>query len=141
YGSRVHKGQLMAALWSKELGEKKSELVDALVKLHLDERNLENLKKLAEGGSVPEATLRQVQNAVSTDLNAVARARRTLTIWKVSKDEIDDIEKEADRIIASKSRRDLDKMTDKSAKWARVEVRAPFGGLVVEKNLTLGSMV
>jgi cobalt-zinc-cadmium efflux system membrane fusion protein len=141
YGSLVRKGQLMAVLWSKDLGEKKSELVDALVKLHLDEKNLTNLKALAEGGAGSEAAYRQAQNAVSTDLNAIARARRTLAIWKVGKDEIDEIEKEADRIIASKSRQDLDKMKDKSEKWARVEVRAPFEGVVVEKNLTLGSMV
>ena len=33
FGASVHKGQLLAVIWSRELGEKKSELVDALSQL------------------------------------------------------------------------------------------------------------
>src|SRR2546421_442752 len=35
-GDRVRKGQLLAVVWSKDLGEKKSELIDALSKLKFD---------------------------------------------------------------------------------------------------------
>jgi cobalt-zinc-cadmium efflux system membrane fusion protein len=141
FGDAVKKGQLLAVIWSKDLGEKKSELIDALVKLHLDEKTLTNLKALAESGAGSEAAYRKAQNAVSADLNAIARARRTLAIWKVSKAEIEEIEKEADRIIASKTRKDLDKMKDQAEKWARVEVRARVDGVVVEKNLHPGDVV
>jgi cobalt-zinc-cadmium efflux system membrane fusion protein len=139
FGDPVKKGQVLAVVWSKDLGEKKSELVDSLVKLHLDEVNLARFEDAYREGAVPEAVVRQARSAVSADLNAVARARRTLHIWRVSDPEIKDIEAEADRIIKSKTRKDLDKLDrrqeDKN-KWARVEVHAPFDGVIVEKNVT-----
>ena len=36
FGDHVTKGQLLAVVWCKDLGEKKSELVDALLQLRLD---------------------------------------------------------------------------------------------------------
>jgi cobalt-zinc-cadmium efflux system membrane fusion protein len=141
YGNAVEKGQLMAVVWSKDLGTAKSDLVDALVKLHLDEENLAKLEMLYRKGNTSEAVYRQAKNMVSTDLNAVAKARRVLGILRVEKGEIEAVEKEADRIINSKTRVELDKMKDTLEKWARVEVRAPFAGIIVEKNLAVGHMV
>src|SRR5581483_4834323 len=48
-GDRVKAGQLLAVVWSKDLGEKKSELVDALSQLRLDRETLNRLKSLTEG--------------------------------------------------------------------------------------------
>jgi cobalt-zinc-cadmium efflux system membrane fusion protein len=142
YGSTVKKGQLMAVVWSNTLGEKKSELIDALVKLHLDERNLQALKVLVEKGAAADAQYRQAKNQVSADLNAIARARRTLQTWRVDPEEIKEVEEEAKRIIGSKSDADLKKrVSDNAEKWARIEIRAPFDGVVVERNVTLGHIV
>ena len=141
YGNRVRKGQLLAVVWSKDLGEKKSELIDWLVKLSLDEENLKHLKDLWLSGAGSEANYRQAKNTVSADLNGVARARRTLETWKVEEKEIKEIEKEADRIISTRSLADLRKLKSNVDKWARVEVVAPFDGIIVEKNLAIGNMV
>jgi cobalt-zinc-cadmium efflux system membrane fusion protein len=141
YGNRVRKGQLMAIVWSKDLGEKKSELVDWLVKLSLDEENSKRLEELWLSGAGSEATYRAAKNAVSADLNGVARARRTLETWRVDDAEIKEIEKEAERIVATKTLRELNQQKSKIGKWAQVEVRAPFDGIIVEKNLAIGNIV
>jgi cobalt-zinc-cadmium efflux system membrane fusion protein len=141
YGNRVEKGQLMAVVWSKDLGEKKSELVDWLVKLSLDEENLARLEDLWRSGAGTEANYRAAKNAVSADLNGVARARRTLEIWRVEDKEIKEIEKEAKRIISSRNLRDLEGIKSNLAKWARVEIFAPFDGIIVEKSVAIGSIV
>src|SRR5206468_9128358 len=44
FGDFVHKGQLLAVVWSKDLGEKKSELVEGIARLRIDEEKLENLQ-------------------------------------------------------------------------------------------------
>ena len=46
----VTKGQRIGVIWSKDYGEKKSELVDALARLRLDRQTLTRLEKLAETG-------------------------------------------------------------------------------------------
>src|SRR5205807_2590961 len=98
-------------------------------------------------GHAPEAQLRAARNLVSSDLSAIARVRRTLQTWKVGRDELEEIEQEAKRIIKSTSLKDLNAIEkDKRIRarrehWARVEVRAPFDGMVVEKNVTIGQIV
>src|SRR5262249_1159344 len=144
YGNEVQEGQLMAVVWSKDLGTAKSDLVDALVKLHVDEENLVRLGRLYRDGNTSEAVYRQAKNQVSPDLSAGAQARPILGSWKVEQKEIEAVEREAQRIINSTTLRDLGpvgRMKSALQQWARVEVRSPFAGIVVEKNLTLGSMV
>jgi cobalt-zinc-cadmium efflux system membrane fusion protein len=141
YGNRVVKDQLMAVVWSKDLGEKKSELVDWLVKLALDHQNREELADLWKRGAGTYASYRAAENAVAADLNNIARVRRTLDIWKVKPEEVKEIEEEAKRILASKNITDLTQIKANHERWARVEVRAPFEGIVVEKNLAVGAMV
>jgi cobalt-zinc-cadmium efflux system membrane fusion protein len=143
YGDRVRKGQLMAVVWSKDLGEKKSELIDTLVRVALDQQTVTGLEKLLREGATSEAVVRQARNVLSTDLSAVARIRRTLLIWRVEQQEVEAVEKEARRIIASKRLADLPSYKQDRAnveKWARVEIFAPFDGVIVEKNLTVGNM-
>src|SRR5262249_52043678 len=58
YGDRVQKGQLLAVVWSKDLGEKKSELVDAVSRLRLDQETLKRLAVLFDRGAIPERSYR-----------------------------------------------------------------------------------
>src|SRR5205823_10890151 len=51
FGDRVAKDQLLAVVWSKDLGEKKSELVDALSQLRLDQETLTRLEELGKSGA------------------------------------------------------------------------------------------
>src|SRR5207248_1786232 len=82
-GDPVRKGQLLAVVWSKDLGEKKSELVDALAKLKFDRELYDRLKTLYDQGATAERALREAELAVHGDRNAVARAERTLRSWRL----------------------------------------------------------
>jgi cobalt-zinc-cadmium efflux system membrane fusion protein len=137
YGDRVKKGDLLAVVLSKDLGEKKSELVNNLVQLHVDELALRRYEDLAAKGYLPEATLLQQRATVASDRNAVVRVERTLLTWRVDQREIEVVKTEARRIQDNQSLRDLAKET----KWAEVEVRAPADGVIVEKNVAPGNIV
>jgi cobalt-zinc-cadmium efflux system membrane fusion protein len=137
YGDRVKKGQLLAVVWSKELAEKKGELVDALAQLRLDQESLTKLEELYRAGNTTEAVLRQVRRNVTADQTAVARAERTLRVWRLTDEEIQALKTEADKAMRRGGKRAADPVKD----WARVEIRAPMDGVIVEKNVVLGSVV
>jgi membrane fusion protein, heavy metal efflux system len=137
FGDEVKENQLLAVVWSRDLGEKKNDLVDALSQLRIDEDSLAKLEKLYEQGGTPEATVRQWRRNVESDRNAVNRYERTLRVWRLTDKEIKEIYDEADRILERGGKHDKDK--EKS--WARVEVRAPFDGTIVEKNVNVNEIV
>lgn len=164
FGDEVQKDDLLAVVWSKELGEKKSELLDALSRLTLDRETRSRLAELYKKGAVPERSLREIERDVESDLIAVARAERTLESWRVSREEIALIRDEAVRIhradatmiardnqppgalpatiptTADGTAADPEEQARKE-NWARVEVRAAFDGVVVEKNISEGDVV
>jgi cobalt-zinc-cadmium efflux system membrane fusion protein len=127
-GDRVRRGQLLAVVWSKDLGEKKSELVDAVSKLRLDRAVCERLRAAGRDGVVPERSLREADRAVESDEIAVARAERTLRSWRLTDAEVAAAKDEAGAGRAA-------------ADWARVEVRSPADGTLVEKNVAVGDLV
>lgn len=147
-GDVVQKGQLLVVVLSKELGEKKSELIDALLKRRLDQENLDRVAESYQKGAVPERVFHEAEFQVKADRNAIMKAERTLRSWQLTDEEIQGIYAEADRLA-----RDLDlghnrgqapealATRDQWKNWARVEVTAPFDGTVLEKNLTVGAIV
>jgi cobalt-zinc-cadmium efflux system membrane fusion protein len=135
YGDRVTKGQFLVAVWNTDLGNKKNDLVDAIYKLNLDEQILKRAEEKAE--AVPEVYLLNARSNVQTDKNAVNRAESTLRTWRVPEAEVDAVKQEAQRIIERKGKRD----PAKEESWPRVEMRAPFDGVVVEKTVGLHSYV
>jgi cobalt-zinc-cadmium efflux system membrane fusion protein len=132
---KQHPGQLLAVIWSKDLGDKKAALIDALIDLRRDTQRLKDLKKAWEENAIPYSTYYEAQRTVQKDINARNAAERTLRIWKLEDAEIDAIKMEAETIQEAK--RDPKKEKD----WARVEVRARHDGLIVEKNTNLGDWV
>jgi cobalt-zinc-cadmium efflux system membrane fusion protein len=137
YGDSVKKGQLLAVVWCKDLGEKKGQLVDALFQERLDQETLDRLEELAQGGNTPEALVRQARRNLAGDRNAVAVAERTLRTWRLPEKEIQEVKDEAENVIARKGVHNKEKERD----WARVEVRAPFDGVIVERNVVQGAIV
>jgi cobalt-zinc-cadmium efflux system membrane fusion protein len=136
-GNRVKKGQILAVVWSKDLGVAKSDLVDSLSQLKLDEETLSRLEGLYRSGDTSEAVVRQARRNYSASVNAVNRAERALRTWRLPEAEIKAIKDEAQKIITRKVKRDPARERD----WARVEVPAPFDGIIVEKNVNLGNIV
>ena len=141
-GDFVEKNQLLAVVWSKDLGLTKSSLLDALSKLRLDEDVLQKYEKLYEQGAQTERNVREAERNVASDRIAVNAAELTLRSWRLTDQEIKEIYDEADRLarqIAAGKRVKED--PEQWKKWARVEVRAPFDGRILEKNLALGAIV
>src|SRR5262249_52738913 len=135
-GDRVRKGQLLAVVWSKEFGEKKSQLIDALSQLRLDRDNLKNQEDLERKGIVPDRNVREARRAVQADVIAVRTAENTLRSWQLTAAEIETIKAEADKLNAPG-----DRDPEKERAWARVEVASPFDGVIVERNVTMGDIV
>jgi cobalt-zinc-cadmium efflux system membrane fusion protein len=130
FGDHVAKGQLLAVVWCKDLGEKKSELIDALLQLRLDTITLEKLQDLAQRGATSEQKVREAQRARDADWIAYTREVRTLQSWQLTDDEISRIEQEADAIRDKKTEGTYRSSED----WSRVEVRAPIDGEIAEIN-------
>lgn len=135
-GDRVSKGDLLAVIWSKDLGEKKNELVDALLRVKLDRDNLARYKSLDEG-IIAQKQVREAEAAARASENAVAKAEATLRAWRLGEDEIRAVITKADALDGPDARRGL----SADPNWARVEVRAAQDGSVLEKNVTAGDIV
>ena len=135
FGDWVNAGQILAVVWSKDIGEKKSELVDALSKSSLDKTLLNRLEAVPKG-TVPEPRLKEARRNYEADLISVAKAERTLRSWRLSEDEIQEIHREAERIL---NREATDPKEGRS--WAEAEVRSPIDGIIVEKNFNVGDII
>jgi cobalt-zinc-cadmium efflux system membrane fusion protein len=138
---RVHAGQLLAVVWSKDLGEKKNELIDAILKRKLDQENLDNLEQLYRKGAVAERSLREAEFSLKSDRNAIAKAESTLRSWRLTNAEIEAVFADADRLAETLRKKERGRTGDDWQAWARVEVRAPFDGIILEKNIARGAIV
>ena len=134
YGDKVTLGQLLVTIWSKDVGEKKSELVDALSKEHFDKIILARLNSV-KGGVVTERAINDAQRNYQGDVVAVAKAERTLRSWTFTEEEIEAVHQEARDLLAGTST-----IAD-DGHWAELDVVAAQGGTIVEKNFNVGDIV
>ena len=135
-GDFVNKGQLIAVIWSKEIGEKKSDLIDAVSRRSASKATLERLEGL-EKGSVSGQVVRDARQKYESDVIAVERTERTLRSWRETDDEIAEVYAEAARISRGESPANSNIRTT----WANVEIRSPLDGTVLERNVSLGEIV
>jgi cobalt-zinc-cadmium efflux system membrane fusion protein len=156
-GDHVAKGDLLGVFFSVDVGSKKNDLLDALVQEELDQKILDGALEHAE--AVPGVFLITYERAVQGDRNAISRAINNLKLWDIPQDEIDALHAEAKKIAADKKAWFKtpegrwvkgDKQApngkvhpDREAEnpWGRVTLRAPFGGVIVERNLHTDEMV
>jgi cobalt-zinc-cadmium efflux system membrane fusion protein len=158
-GDSVTKGELLGTFYSVDVGSKKNDLLDALVQLELDQKIMERVEK--NRYSVPEVYYLTQQRAVQTDRNAINRALNNLKLWDIPQDEIDALHAEAQKIAADKDgwlktqegrwvNREKQATNSKGMgisgtgdenPWGRVTLRAPFDGVIVERNVHVGEMV
>ena len=138
FGQHVRKGQLLAVIWSQDLGEKKSELIDALSQLRVDEDSLARIRA-ATDGAIPDRIIRDAQRKVEADRIAVSRAVRTLQAWRIPKEEIDEVRAEAARLSREgAARRRREEMVGNGPSWTYC---SPLDGTVIERNVALGDLV
>jgi cobalt-zinc-cadmium efflux system membrane fusion protein len=156
-GDKVEEKQILAKLWSKEIGEKKSDLVDALSKLRWHENTLQRLN--ASIGAVPRKDVFEAQQNIRSDTIEIERLRRTLRSWQIPDDELAAIETEAERIIAKSQSTQVQQtaaaMTDFAVgpsfkpseqmaldrTWAELDIVSPMTGVILEKNFTVGDNI
>jgi cobalt-zinc-cadmium efflux system membrane fusion protein len=147
FGDRVEPGDVLAVVWSQQLGTAKAALVDALSNLALSKDKLERQNEAWRKAAISLATLKDTERQVQLDSNAVLTAERSLKFWKLTKEEIQTIKDEAKIIQETKKVRDA----DQEMKWARVEIQVPkvltyddpkkLNLVVVEKNTNLNDML
>ncbi|OYV82137.1 MAG: hypothetical protein B7Z73_17340, partial [Planctomycetia bacterium 21-64-5] len=134
FGDNVKAEQLLAIVWSTDIGQKKSELVDALSKRALDETIFNSLQR-AGPGAVPQIRLEEARRNVEADKIQVNSAKRTLASWRLSEDEIEEVVEEARQL------RDDRQQTAAAKTWSELQIRAPRDGVILEKNVNVGEVV
>jgi cobalt-zinc-cadmium efflux system membrane fusion protein len=134
-GDRVKKGDLLAVFHSVDVGNKKNDLVDATYQLKLDEEILQRAEAKAE--AVPEVFLLNARRNVQGDINAIQRALSTLKTWGIPEADIQAVRDEAENVKKREGKHDK----DKEALWARVEIRAPDDGVIIERNVSVHEIV
>lgn len=148
FGDVVAKDQLLAMVRSTDLAEKKGNYVDALLDLYMDKKRLASVEKAYTQGAYPEAAYQDLVAKVQKDITAVERARRVLELVPLKEGEIDHLITESEEVKARF--RSLAEKTGKAGQklwsreqvetWARIEVRAPEAGTIVEKNTNVGDI-
>jgi cobalt-zinc-cadmium efflux system membrane fusion protein len=141
-GDVVRKGQELAVFYSPDVGNKKNDLFEALVQLRLDQLILDKADKAA--GAVPDIYLWNARRNVDTDRSAVRRAENVLKVWNIADEDIAAVKKEAMRLSISEGRRQEykeDEWAERLHQWARVVLRAPEDGVIVERNVARGETV
>jgi cobalt-zinc-cadmium efflux system membrane fusion protein len=133
----VVEGQVLGILWSKDLGEKKSELVTGLIRLRTDRQNLTEYRKMDQRGATPPRSLREAEKTVEQDETDVEKARMTLLSWLLRPEDIEKVAAEAERLHQDKGGRNAQLENE----WARVKIEAPRDGTIVEKNVVKGDIV
>jgi cobalt-zinc-cadmium efflux system membrane fusion protein len=157
-GDKVEKGEVLAKLWSKDVGEKKSDLVDAISKLYLHGNVLKRLKSLAEG-AIPLARLQEAERDYAADKIEIERLKRTLRSWQIQEGELEAVHAEAERIIQESLAKDQTSANGKKPStqhpeairpseqlaldrtWAELDIVAPMAGVILEKNFTVGDII
>jgi cobalt-zinc-cadmium efflux system membrane fusion protein len=127
------------------------------VQLELDQKIIDEAQKHAQ--AVPQVFLNTQERLVQGDRNAIMRAINNLKAWDIPQDEIDALHAEAKKISADKNawlktpegrwvkgekqapggKADTSKDTENP--WGKVTLRAPFDGVVVERNVHMDEMV
>ena len=136
-GDPVKKGDLLAVLFSVDLGNKKNDLFDALSQLRFDQEVLKRAEDYK--AAVPEVFLLNAKRNVQADINAVSRAENTLKTWAIPEEEIQAVRDEVKNYTSDQERRAREKGPLKQ--WARVELKAPVDGFVIEQNVALHETV
>jgi cobalt-zinc-cadmium efflux system membrane fusion protein len=130
-GDWVNKGDLLAVLYSTDLGQKKNDLIDALVALKLNEEVLKRTIDANLKGAQPDIAVTAARIAVEGNYSSMGRAVNTMRTWNIAEEDIQAARDEAAKISDRQGKRD----PEKEKLWPRAELRAPGDGVIVERNV------
>jgi cobalt-zinc-cadmium efflux system membrane fusion protein len=168
-GDPVSKGDLLGVFYSVDVGSKKNDLLQALVQFELDQKILDRVE--ANRYAVTEVFRLTEVRQVQGDRAEIHRALNNLKLWDIPQEEIDALRDEAKKLAADKdawlktpegrwvmkaehamehkdanggkepggAKRDAGK--EEENPWGRVTLRAPFDGIIVERNVHVDEMV
>ncbi len=142
-GDHVRKGDLLAVFYSEIVGGMKSNLVDNLSQLKVDQELLDASQRAYDKGAIPLLDLNAAQRNVEHDYAAIGSAEQTLRTWGVPEEDIDALLKEAEELIKQGRKRDRspEHLKEQLRRWAKVELRATADGIIIERNLSLNDVV
>jgi cobalt-zinc-cadmium efflux system membrane fusion protein len=142
-GDQVRKGDLLGIFYSLDVGTKKNDLVDAIVQLKLDQKILEASQAAYDKGALPYLDYMAARKAVENDFNAINKAENNLRVWNIPEEDIDAVRQEAQKIYdqGGQRSRSPEQIQEQLRKWARVELRSPIDGTIVERNIAVPELV
>jgi membrane fusion protein, heavy metal efflux system len=122
-GDSVHKGEVLAVIDSRELGEARSRYLVALEREKLARYNFERAERLWEAKTVAEKEFLTAQKAFLEEKIELMNAGRKLAALGLSEGELNNLAAGDDRNLT------------------HYTIRAPFDGVVIKKHLSLGEWV
>jgi membrane fusion protein, heavy metal efflux system len=134
-GDYVEKGTPLAVLYSIDVGSKKNDLIDALVSYKFDNDLYQRAKNAA---ALPEVIIEGYRQKVQSDENTIKRSLKSLRLWRIPKEDIVAVYKEAEEIIKNDGKRKPEPEDDDDNEldpWGKVVLRAPASGYIVEQNV------
>src|SRR5262249_31459045 len=120
-----------------DFGQKKSDLLDALSQLALDEQLVKNYEALDRSGVGRPVDLLQARRNAEQSRIAARRAENSLRTAGMTEAEIDALRKE---LLALGKGPDAPR-PEGHKDWARIEIRARFPGTLVEKHTNPGDLI
>jgi cobalt-zinc-cadmium efflux system membrane fusion protein len=105
--------------------------------LRLDEEVLHRAE--AQSAAVPEVFILNARRNVQGDVNAVNRAENMLKTWAIPEEDIQAVRDEVKNMTSGQDKHANDK--DRLKQWARVELKAPDDGFLIEQNVALHETV
>ena len=136
-GDRVHKGELLVAIYSGEVANTENDLIDALSQLKIDKEILKRQQAEAKDMVGTTVLLLTARRNVQADQNAANRAMRTLRGWGISEKEIQAVLSQAEKPKTT----DEQRLGTPGLEWGRIELRSPFDGVVLERNVALHEVI
>jgi cobalt-zinc-cadmium efflux system membrane fusion protein len=134
-GDWVKKGDLLAVFYSVDVGNMKNNLIDGIYQLELDQEILK--KAEAKSEVVPEVFILNARRAVQGDINTINKTVNTLKTWGIAEQDIQAVRDEAEEVKKRQGKHD----PGKDPLWARVEIRAPDDGVIIERNVALHEII
>jgi cobalt-zinc-cadmium efflux system membrane fusion protein len=147
-GDRVTKGQVLGVFYSDTVGNKKNDLVDAVLQADLDYKILQ--RQEAHADVLPEVQLLTAQRTFQGDVNAINRAVSTLRTWVVPEQDIESlvgtritqaIKGQKDWDIPLKDIQVLKEKAKDTSLWGRIELKSPMDGVLIERNVAVRELV